>query len=88
MNKAKGCYEVIESRSSGINEEGADDSAQQLESPAAATTALFQNFEHLIQMIQTYEDAQKFDKELLKVLNKINNKTPENSELETPLGRD
>ena len=39
-------------------------------------------------MIKTYEDAQKFDKELLKVLNKINNKTPENSEVETPLSRD
>ena len=49
---------------------------------------MFQNFQHLTQMIKTYEDAQKFDKELLKVLNKINNKTPENSEVETPLGQD
>jgi hypothetical protein len=36
-------------------------------------------------MIQTYEDARKFDKDLLKVLNKINNKTPENSEADSPL---
>lgn len=35
-------------------------------------------------MIQTYEDARKFDKDLLRVLNKINNKTPENSEADCP----
>ena len=36
-------------------------------------------------IIQTYEDAKKFDKDLLRVLNKINNKTSENSEADCSL---